>query len=69
MMKMTVGPPHRRLDDEVQLVESDVAGHFDVGVYERMKEVEEKLQDLNFCRGNKGYLINLQHFGNPHDFK
>ena len=26
-----------------------------------MKEVEEKLQGLNFCRGNKGYLINLQH--------
>ena len=29
--------------------------------FDILKEVEEKLQDLNFCRGNKGYLINLQH--------
>ena len=38
--------------------------HTILGDYESagtMKEVEEKLQDLNFCRGNKGYLINLQH--------
>ena len=26
-----------------------------------MKEMEGKLLDMNFCRGNKGYLINLQH--------
>lgn len=26
-----------------------------------MKEMEEKLAGMNFCRGNKGYLINLQH--------
>ena len=26
-----------------------------------MKEMEEKLADMNFCRGNKGYLINLAH--------
>ena len=26
-----------------------------------MKEMEEKLKGMNFCRGNKGYLINLQH--------
>ena len=26
-----------------------------------MKEMEEKLAEMNFCRGNKGYLINLQH--------
>ena len=26
-----------------------------------MKEMEEKMQGMNFCRGNKGYLINLQH--------
>ncbi len=26
-----------------------------------MKEMEEKLSGMNFCRGNKGYLINLQH--------
>jgi DNA-binding LytR/AlgR family response regulator len=26
-----------------------------------MKEAEEKLTDLNFFRGNKGYLINLSH--------
>ena len=38
--------------------------HTILGDYESqgtMKEVEEKLADLNFCRGNKGYLINLQH--------
>ena len=38
--------------------------HTILGDYESAgtkKEVEEKLQDLNFCRGNKGYLINLQH--------
>lgn len=38
--------------------------HTILGDYESagtMKEVEEKLQGLNFCRGNKGYLINLQH--------
>ena len=38
--------------------------HTILGDYESagtMKEGEEKLQDLNFCRGNKGYLINLQH--------
>ena len=37
--------------------------HTILGDYESagtMKEVEEKLQGLNFCRGNKGYLINLQ---------
>lgn len=26
-----------------------------------MKEVEEKLADMNFFRGNKGYLLNLAH--------
>ena len=38
--------------------------HTILGEYESvgtMKEYEEKLQKLNFCRGNKGYLINLQH--------
>ena len=25
------------------------------------KEMDEKLSGMNFCRGNKGYLINLQH--------
>ena len=35
-----------------------------LGNYEttgKMKEMEEKLAEMNFCRGNKGYLINLQH--------
>ena len=27
----------------------------------KMKEMDEKLSGMNFCRGNKGYLINLQH--------
>jgi DNA-binding LytR/AlgR family response regulator len=34
------------------------------GIYEAvgtMKEAEERLADLNFFRGNKGYLINLSH--------
>jgi DNA-binding LytR/AlgR family response regulator len=34
------------------------------GTYEAvgtMRDVEEKLADLNFFRGNKGYLINLSH--------
>ncbi len=38
--------------------------HTILGNYETtgtMREMEEKLKDLNFCRGNKGYLINLQH--------
>ena len=26
-----------------------------------MKDIEEKLSEMDFCRGNKGYLINLQH--------
>lgn len=38
--------------------------HTILGDYETsgtMKEMEAKLLDMNFCRGNKGYLINLQH--------
>ncbi len=38
--------------------------HTILGDYETsgtMKEMEGKLLDMNFCRGNKGYLINLQH--------
>jgi len=38
--------------------------HTILGDYEttgKMKEMEEKLSEMNFCRGNKGYLINLQH--------
>lgn len=38
--------------------------HTILGDYETtgtMKEMEEKMQGMNFCRGNKGYLINLQH--------
>ena len=38
--------------------------HTILGNYEttgKMKEMEEKLSEMNFCRGNKGYLINLQH--------
>ena len=46
--------------------------HTILGDYESagtMKEVEEKLQGLNFCRGNKGYLINLQHVDGIQDAK
>ena len=25
------------------------------------EDLKEKLSEMNFCRGNKGYLINLQH--------
>ena len=43
--------------------------HTILGNYEttgKMKEMEEKLSEMNFCRGNKGYLINLQACGtNP----
>ena len=38
--------------------------HTILGNYEttgKMKEMEEKLSEMNFCRGNKGYLINLQY--------
>lgn len=38
--------------------------HTILGDYETsgtMKEMGGKLLDMNFCRGNKGYLINLQH--------
>lgn len=38
--------------------------HTILGNYEtsgKMKEMDEKLANMNFCRGNKGYLINLQH--------
>ena len=38
--------------------------HTILGDYETsgtMKEMEGKLLDMNFCRVNKGYLINLQH--------
>lgn len=38
--------------------------HTILGDYETsgtMKEMESKLLGMNFCRGNKGYLINLQH--------
>ena len=38
--------------------------HTILGDYETtgtMKEMEDKLADLNYCRGNKGYLINLAH--------
>ena len=32
-----------------------------------MKDMEEKLEDLSFCRGNKGYLINLEHVDGVRD--
>lgn len=38
--------------------------HTILGNYESpgtMKDIEEKLSEMDFCRGNKGYLINLQH--------
>ena len=38
--------------------------HTILGNYESpgtMKDIEEKLSEMNFCRGNKGYLINLQY--------
>ncbi len=38
--------------------------HTILGNYETngtMKDMEAKLEGMNFCRGNKGYLINLQH--------
>ena len=44
--------------------------HTILGDYETsgtMKELEEKLYDMNFCRGNKGYLINLQHVDSVED--
>ena len=44
--------------------------HTILGDYETsgtMKEMEEKLVDMNFCRGNKGYLINLQHVDSVED--
>lgn len=44
--------------------------HTILGDYETsgtMKELEEKLCDMNFCRGNKGYLINLQHVDSMED--
>lgn len=44
--------------------------HTILGDYETtgtMKEMEEKLCDMNFCRGNKGYLINLQHVDSVED--
>lgn len=44
--------------------------HTILGNYETtgtMREMEEKLRDLNFCRGNKGYLINLQHVDGVQD--
>jgi DNA-binding LytR/AlgR family response regulator len=33
----------------------------DVKTYGKMIEAEQQLERLNFCRGNKGYLINLSH--------
>ena len=44
--------------------------HTILGNYEttgKMKEMEEKLAEMNFCRGNKGYLINLQLHGHALD--
>lgn len=44
--------------------------HTILGNYETtgtMREMEEKLRDMNFCRGNKGYLINLQHVDGVQD--
>ena len=44
--------------------------HTILGDYETsgtMKEMEAKLTDMNFCRGNKGYLINLQHVDGVQD--
>lgn len=38
--------------------------HTASGIYEsagRMADIEEKLCQLNFRRGNKGYIINLEH--------
>ncbi len=32
-----------------------------------MKELEEQLKTLHFCRGNKGYLINLAHVSGVRD--
>ena len=44
--------------------------HTILGDYETigtMKEMEEKLDGMSFCRGNKGYLINLQHVDSVQD--
>lgn len=44
--------------------------HTILGDYETsgtMKEMEKKLEGMNFCRGNKGYLINLQHVDGVQD--
>lgn len=44
--------------------------HTILGNYETsgtMKEMEQKLEGMNFCRGNKGYLINLQHVDGVQD--
>lgn len=44
--------------------------HTILGNYETtgtMREMEEKLRGMNFCRGNKGYLINLQHVDGVQD--
>ena len=32
-----------------------------------MKDVEEKLEQLHFCRCNKGYLVNLEHVDGVRD--
>ena len=31
------------------------------------KKMEEKIDGMSFCRGNKGYLINLQHVDSVQD--
>ena len=44
--------------------------HTILGDYEtsgKMKEMDEKLAGMNFCRRNKGYLINLQHVDSVQD--
>ena len=53
--------------DDIYYIESQghtLILHTILGDYEttgKMKEMDEKLSGMNFCRGNKGYLINLQH--------
>ena len=48
----------------VESVGHDLIFHTSTGNYEAagtMKDIEEELKNLNFFRGNKGYMINLAH--------
>lgn len=63
-----------RLDvSKIYYVESighDLLFHTSTGDYEAagtMKDIEETLKDLQFFRGNKGYMINLAHVDSVQD--